>query len=79
MQDNGYLTEIVKAFQSYIAVIHQNQHTLIEGYDQEVLAFLAQARNSQVEEDLIKRVTFFDQQVTHCQQNVHNVPAPSLR
>jgi hypothetical protein len=34
VQDNGFLTDIVKAFQSYVAVVYQNQAALIEGYDQ---------------------------------------------
>jgi hypothetical protein len=50
VQENGFLTEIVKAFQSYITVIYQNQNTLIDGYDQEILTFLTQAKNSRVEE-----------------------------
>lgn len=33
VQENGFLTDIVKAFQSYITVIYQNQNALIEGYD----------------------------------------------
>jgi len=33
ISDNGFLTEMVKAFQSYITILSQNQTTLIEGYD----------------------------------------------
>ena len=29
VQENGFLTDIVKAFQSYITVIHQNTTVLI--------------------------------------------------
>ena len=33
VQENGFLTDIVKSFQSYITVIYQNTTQLIEGYD----------------------------------------------
>lgn len=33
VQDNGFLTDIIKAFQSYITVIYTNQTALIDGYD----------------------------------------------
>lgn len=47
-QENGFLTEIVKSFQSYITVIYQNQVTLIDGYDNEILNFLLKAKQSQM-------------------------------
>jgi hypothetical protein len=42
--DHGFLTEIVKAFQSYISILFQNQTALIEGYDNEILSFLSKAK-----------------------------------
>lgn len=48
-EENGFLIEIVKAFQSYITIIYQNQATLIEGYDNEILECLAKSMNSKVE------------------------------
>jgi hypothetical protein len=33
VSDNGFLTEMIRAYQSYISVVYQNQATLIEGYD----------------------------------------------
>lgn len=42
--DNGFLTEMVRAFQSYINVVNQNQTALIDGYDNEILTFLAKAK-----------------------------------
>lgn len=44
VQENGFLTDIIRAFQSYITVIHQNMSTLIEGYDNEILSFLTKAK-----------------------------------
>ena len=42
--DNGFLTDIMRSFQSYITVVYQNQTTLIEGYDNEILSFLVKAK-----------------------------------
>ena len=33
LNDSGFLDQIMRGFQSYIAVLYQNQCTLIEGYD----------------------------------------------
>ena len=33
IKETGFLTEIVRSFQSYINVVHHNQISLIEGYD----------------------------------------------
>lgn len=63
----------MKAFQSYITVVYQNQNTLIEGYDNEILNFLLQAKESKMEEDLINRVKFFDSKMTECQEKILNV------
>lgn len=48
VQDNGFLTDIIKAFQSYITVIYTNQSALIDGYDHEILSFLQQAKTTQM-------------------------------
>lgn len=76
VQENGFLTEIVKSFQSYITVIYQNQNALIEGYDHEILSFLLKAKESKMEEDLISRVKFFDAKMTECQEKILNVFLP---
>ena len=36
----------MKSFQSYITLVYQNQETLIEGYDTEILNFLNKAKES---------------------------------
>jgi len=48
IQDNGFLTDIIQAFQSYITVIYHNQTALIDGYDNEILNFLQRAKESKV-------------------------------
>ena len=60
VQENGFLTDIIKAFQSYVTVIHQNMSTLIDGYDHEILSFMVKAKQSTMEEELIRNVKFFD-------------------
>lgn len=49
VQENGFLTEIVKAFQSYVTVVYTNQTELINGYDNEILNFLIKAKESTME------------------------------
>ena len=73
VQENGFLTDIVRSFQSYITVIHQNTSTLIEGYDQEILAFLIKARQSTLEQEMVSNVRFFDEKITECQQKIIEV------
>ena len=73
MQENGFLTEIVRSFQSYITVVYHNQNALIEGYDNEILSFLVQAKESKMEDELINRVKFFDSKVNECQEKILNV------
>jgi hypothetical protein len=64
VQDNGFLTDIVKAFQSYVTVLYHNQSSLIEGYDNEILNFLQQAKIPTTENELVDRVKFFDAKFT---------------
>lgn len=73
VQENGFLTEIVRSFQSYITVVYHNQNALIEGYDNEILSFLVQAKESKMEDELINRVKFFDNKVNECQEKILNV------
>lgn len=73
IQDNGFLTDIIQAFQSYISVIYHNQTALIDGYDNEILNFLQRAKESKVEVELIQRVKFFDQKMGQCQDKILNV------
>lgn len=46
--NTGFLTDIVKSYQSYITIIYHNQKTLIEGYDNEILAFLRNAQDNRL-------------------------------
>lgn len=54
---------MVRAFQSYITVLYQNQTTLIEGYDNEILSFLVKAKESKLEQEILKKVDFVDSKV----------------
>lgn len=58
--DNGFLTEIVKSYQSYLAVTCQNQNNLIEGYQNEILLFLENAKQDKISAELSKKVEQFD-------------------
>ena len=73
VQENGFLTDIVKAFQSYITVIYNNMSTLIQGYDNEILNFLQRAKMSTMEQELVNNVKFFDQKITECQEKIIHV------
>jgi hypothetical protein len=73
VQENGFLTDIVQAFQSYVSVIHQNMSTLIDGYDNEILSFLQKAKETNMQHELISNVQLFDQKITECQDNILNV------
>lgn len=46
ISDSGFLTDIIRAYQSYITIVYQNQSTLIDGYDNEILSFLIKAKDS---------------------------------
>lgn len=72
VSDNGFLTEMIRAYQSYISVVYQNQATLIEGYDNQILSFLIKAKNSKFEEDVLKKVQFVDTKVESCQEQIKN-------
>ena len=61
--ENGFLNEIMKAFHSYINVLHNNQEVLIEGYDNEILNFLIKAKESSFEKDIMRKVEFVDAKV----------------
>ena len=71
--ENGFLTAIVQSFQSYINVMHQNQKTLIEGYDNEILHFLKTAQQSKFEESIVEKVKFVDKKVSECKENMKKV------
>jgi hypothetical protein len=45
-------------------VLYHNQSSLIEGYDNEILNFLQQAKIPTTENELVDRVKFFDAKFT---------------
>lgn len=66
VSNNGFLTEIVKSFQSYVNSLHQNQATLIEGYDQEILTVLTKAKEFKFQSELAQKVEFVDEKIENC-------------
>lgn len=60
----------MKAFQSYITVVYQNQNTLIEGYDNEILNFLIKAKESKLEQEILQKVQFVDEKVETCKAKI---------
>lgn len=56
-----FLCELVKSYQSFLAISHQHKQTLLEGYDQEVLGFLAELKQSKISENISKKVRFAEE------------------
>ena len=70
LADNGFLTDIMKAYQSYISVLYQNEATLIDGYENEILNFLNKAKESTFEDSIMKKVQFVDEKVETCKTKI---------
>lgn len=60
-------------------MIYHNQAALIDGYDNEILSFLLQAKTSRMEEDLVRDVKNFDAKMTETQDKIINVQLLIIR